>query len=180
MCLPTDARFLPTAFVSAPKHGLPLKNRTLLELVRSSEFAQNMELYAHVMSITASGEQTNRREQVEWIKTYLLTQRFFGSMLKGVDDMVNKASCLPYRAAASCAASMILGSELKYAIPALGQDMYRLSAMSGFPAHQVKLISRILGEVGVTIDSQAALRRQAEQEQLLLQEKIASCTYTYK
>jgi hypothetical protein len=90
--------------------------------------------------------------------------------------MVNEACLLPHSSVVSCAARLILGSELKFAIPTLGQDLYRLSAMNGFPANQAKLISGILREVGVTIEDQDALRRCAEQEQLLVKERIAHYT----
>jgi hypothetical protein len=180
MCIPTAAPFLPTpfnaAFNAAPKYGLPLQTLTLLDLFRSTHYAQNMELYARVMSIAASGERQSARGQVEWIQTYLSTQRCFSCILNGVEEMVNQACLLPHSSVASCAARLILGSELKLAIPTLGQDMYRLSAMNGFPTNQVKLISGILREVGVTIENQVALRRCAEQEQLLVQEKIAQYT----
>jgi hypothetical protein len=178
MCIPTAAPLLATTFSPAPKNGLPLplQTQTQLDLFHSANYAQNMKLYAQVMGIAASGERLRRGEQVEWIKTYLSTQRCFSCILDGVDDMVNQASRLPHSAAASCAARLILGSELKYAIAALGMDMYRLSAMNGFPTSQVKLVSSILVEVGVTLDNQVALRRCAEQEQLLVQEKITQYT----
>jgi hypothetical protein len=132
-----------------------------------------MELYARILSIAASSERQSQREQVEWIKTYLSTQRCFSCILDAVEDMVDQGSSLSRRSAASCAAGLIPESELKYAIPALGRDLYRLSVVNGFPTDQVKLISRILGEVGVTIDKQVALRRCAEEEQSLVQERFA-------
>jgi hypothetical protein len=117
-------RALPQSIASspAPKNGLPLQTLTLLDLVHSTDYAQNMELYARILSIAASSERQSKREQVEWIKTYLLTQRCFSSILDAVEDMVDQGSLLSRRSAAACAAGLILESELKYTIPALGRD----------------------------------------------------------
>jgi len=129
-----------------------LKAVPVSSLVHDVDRVVIMEDYTKVLCSAIGCGEEQSPEQADFISCYLMTKKFLPKIVDTVPQQIEDAASLPEEAIVWEVSQTIRAGKLKHTTATVVHDMFRASAVNGFPPAQVATITAIANEVGIEND----------------------------